>query len=563
MCKVQSMAKFHNLEMVVNTLSDGGVELNITVRKSWSVIAIPIQSMAKFLNLEMVVNTLSDSGVEMTYHGKPVVISRLVEFINFCSRIQMVLNKHKNYADIEVKGAAIRKQDGWVNYLTKVTAMHSNSYSGEDYEELISNENFIVYRSHLKLEDIFERALASGLITQKHDIKQCIQKGVYKTAILSSQEAEQFGVKWSSSLYEIWCREEDVPTKPDITPERKSKNYENAHDAIKDLIGIDLDKNDERIGNVLIFLPDYRARLVESNLHTIEYHSSLINANDLALVRETIEFEDVLWRDAINLSELEKAPSEDGSRICLVDLDSSAIVEYAVPPEYRVCEPSDDIAQLFDKCTTELIDRRETPWILSLLVDSQTVSGNSRTTDRMRMESSKQWDKRTKGKQKPRYIDSTFIRSDENELKKALKDISSGIYEYVKIMDPYLPPEWVDFVATLPDNVDINIITSQTDEQEIIQKFKNLHRINRVEIIKIYDNNGGPRGTPLHDRYILTNGMGWQIGTSLDSASKKYTNIIQLPNNWNIEESFDFLWNEDNDIPNSHGGICTRAKIYP
>lgn len=413
------------------------METKVTVGKSRSVIAIPIQSMAKFLNLEMVVNILSDGGVEMTYQGKPVVISRLMKFINFCSRIQMVLNKHKNYTYMEVRGAAIRKQDGLVNYLTKITAMHSNSYSGEDYEELISNKNFIVYRSHLKLEDIFEKVLVSGLITQKHDIKQCIQKGDCRTTIISSQEAEQFGVKWSSSLCEIWCREEDVPTEPNVAPKSKSKNYESAHDAIEDLIGIDLDKNDERIGNMLIFLPDYRARLLESNeieYPAIEYQSGLINANDLAWGRETIEFEDVLWRDVINLSELEKAPSEGGSRIRLVDLDSNGIVEYAVLPEYWVGDPSDDVVHLFDKRTMELIDRRETPLIRSVQVDLSVASGNLTTTDRMRMESPKQWDERTKKKQIPRYNYSMFIRADANALKKSLKTVLSGIYEYVKII---------------------------------------------------------------------------------------------------------------------------------
>jgi hypothetical protein len=540
----------------------------VTVGKSRSVIAIPIQSMAKFLNLEMVVNTLSDGGVEMTYHGKPIVRLRLVEFINFCSRIQMVLNKHKSYTYMEVRGAAIRKQGGWVNYLTKITAMHSNSYSGESYEEFISNENFIVYRSHLKLEDIFEKVLASGLITQKHDIEQCIQKGDCRTTIISSQEAEQFGVKWSSSLCEIWCREEDVPTNPDITPESKSTNYESAHDAIKDLIGIDLDKNDERIGNVLIFLPDYRARLVESNLSAIEYQSSLINANDLALGMEIIESEDVLWRDVLNLSELEKAPSEGGSRIRLVDLGSNGIVEYAVPPKYWAGKQSDDIVQLFDKRTMELIDRRKTPVISSVQVDLSIVSGNSRRTDRMRIGSPKQWEVRTRRKYKRRYIYSMSIRANENALKKALKTILSGICEYVKIIDPYLSLEWIDyFISELPDNIDVKIITSKmaggVSQENLIQRLRGLHRINRVEIIRIYDNNNGPSGTPLHDRYILTKNMGWQIGTSLNSASKKYTNIMQMPNDWDIEEMFDLLWNEDNNIPNSYGGICRRVKIYP
>ncbi|MBL7117757.1 MAG: hypothetical protein ISS94_03105 [Candidatus Syntrophoarchaeum sp.] len=235
-------------------------------------------------------------------------------------------------------------------------------------------------------------------------------------------------MKWPSVLCEIWCREEDVPTKPDITPKSGSKNYENAHDAIKDLIGFDLDENDERIGNVLIFLPDYRARLVKSDeidyLITIEYQSSLINANDLILGRETIEFEDVLLRDTINLSELEKASPEGELRIRLVDQDSKGIVEYAVPSEYWVGEPSDDVVQLFDRHTMELMDLSETPLIRTIGFDLSVVSGNLVTTDRIMVESPKPWEDRTKKKRRPRYIDSMFIRADKKMLKKALDTIN-------------------------------------------------------------------------------------------------------------------------------------------
>jgi len=542
---------------------------NIAIKETQKGILIPIQNMANFLNLDGNINNLSDSGIEITYQGNEESIKRMTDFIKLCNRILITGTKHKEfYGYIEVLGAAIKKRDNWINYLTKLTAMYSGSPVGKNYEEIISNDDFIIYRCYLKLEDIFEKVLGSELITPQYGIKHQIQKGDCRTTILSSEEAEQFGVKWPSVLCEIWCREEDVPTKPDITPKSGSKNYENAHDAIKDLIGFDLDENDERIGNVLIFLPDYRARLVKSDeidyLITIEYQSSLINANDLILGRETIEFEDVLLRDTINLSELEKASPEGELRIRLVDQDSKGIVEYAVPSEYWVGEPSDDVVQLFDRHTMELMDLSETPLIRTIGFDLSVVSGNLVTTDRIMVESPKPWEDRTKKKRRPRYIDSMFIRADKKMLKKALDTISKHIYEYIKIMDPYLSVEWVNFISSLPDNVDVKIITSKpVKENMIIQRLKSLHRSNRIEIIKIYDKKGDPKGTPIHDRYILTKGIGWQIGTSLNSASKKYTNIVQLPNKWDIEEKFDFLWDKNNSIQDSHGGYCTRKKIYP
>jgi arsenate reductase-like glutaredoxin family protein len=276
------------------------------------------------------------------------------------------------------------------------------------------------------------------------------------------------------------------------------------------------------------------------------------------VVRETIEFDDVLLRDTINLSELEESP-EGGLTIRLVDLDSNGIVEYAVPSEYWIGEPSDDIVQLFDKRTMELTDRRGYPWIRSIGRDLSFVSDNLITTDRIMVESPKLWEDRTKKKCRPRYIDSMFIRADKKMLKKALDTISKHIYQYIKIMDPYLSVEWVDFISSLPDNVDVKIITSKPDkENDIIQRLKNLHKSNKIEIIKIFDRNGS-----LHDRFILTKDQGWQIGTSLNSASKKYTNIMQLVNKWDIEEKFDFLWNKNNSIQDSsHGSICKRIKIY-
>jgi acylphosphatase len=554
---------------------DGVIEMlkaNIVIKETQKCTLIPIQSMANFLNLDRSINNLSDGSVEITCQGNEGSIKRMKDFTTLCNRILITWNEHKgSYGYIEVMGAAIKKQNNWINYLTKLTAMYSDSPVEKNYEEIISDNDFIIYRCYLKLEDIFEKVLGSELITQQHSINHQIQKGDCRTTILSSEEAEQFGVKWPSVLCEIWCREEDVPTKPDIAPKGGSKNYENAHDAIKDLIGIDLDENDERIGIVLIFLPDYRARLVKSDeinyLTTIEYHSSLINANDLIVGRETIEFEDILWRDTINLSELEEPSSAGKSRIRLVDLDSNIITEHAVPSEYWIGEPSDDVVQLFDKRTMEWMDLREYPQIMTIGVDLSVVSDNFETTDRIIVKSPKPWEDRTKKKRRPRYIDSMFIRADKKMLKKALDTISKHIYKYIKIMDPYLSVEWVDFISTLPDNVDVKIITSITKEPQnqagIIPKCKNLHNAEKIEIIKIYDKNKNPTGTPLHDRYILTKDMGWQIGTSLNSASKNYTNIMQLVNKWDIEEIFDFLWDKNNAIPDTHGGICTRDKIYP
>ncbi len=543
---------------------------NIVIKETQKGIIIPIQNLANFLNLKESINNLSDGSVEITYQGNEESIKRITDFIKLCNRILITWNKHKDsYGYIEVMGAAIKKQNNWINYLTKLTAMHSGSPVGKIYEEIISDDDFIIYRCYLKLEDIFEKVLGSELITQQHSIKHQIQKGDCRTTILSSEEAEQFGVKWPSVLCEIWCREEDVPTKPNITPKSKSKNYENAHDAIKDLIGINLDENDERIGNVLIFLPDYRARLVKSDeidyLTTIEYHSSLINANDLILGRETIEFEDVLLRDTIDLSELEEPSPAGESRIRLVDLNSNVIAEYAVPSEYWVGEPSDDVVQLFYKRTMELMDHRETPLIRTIGFDLSFVLDNSITTDRIMVVSPKSLEDRTKKKRGPRYIDSMFIRADKKMLKKALDTISGQIYEYIKIMDPYLSVEWVDFISSLPDNVDVKIITSKPENQkDIIQKFESLRKSNKIEIIKIFDNEGSPKGTHLHDRFILTKDRGWQIGTSLNSASKKYTNITQLPNKGDIEENFNSLWNNNNSIQDSsHGGYCKRVKIYP
>ncbi|MEA2074980.1 MAG: acylphosphatase [Euryarchaeota archaeon] len=546
---------------------------NIVIKETQKCTLIPIKSMANFLNLEGTINNLSDGSVEITYQGNGKFIKRMTDFIKLCNTILITWNKHKDsYGYIEVMGAAIKKQNNWINYLTKLTAMCSGSPVGKNYEEIISDDDFIIYRCYLKLEAIFERVLGSELITQQHSINHQIQKGDCRTTILSSEEAEQFGVKWPSLLCEIWCREEDVPTKPDITPNGGSKNYENAHAAIKDLIRFDLDENDERIGNVLIFLPDYRARLVKSDeidyLFTIEYHGSLISANDLTVGRETIEFEDVLSRNTINLSELEKASPEGGLKIRLVELDSNRIVETVVPSEYWVGEPSGDIIELFDKRTMELLDRRETPLIRRIGFDLSVVSDNSKTTDRIMVESPKPWEDRTKKKRRPRYIDSMLICADKKVLKKALDTISKHIYGYVEIVDPYLSVDWVDFIFILPDNVDVRIITSKPgdklgNQKDIIQRLKTLHKNNKIEIIKITDKNGGPTGTPLHDRFILTKDIGWQIGTSLNSAYKNYTNIMELVNKWDIEEIFDFLWDKNKAIQDSRGGYCTREKIYP
>ena len=110
----------------------------------------------------------------------------------------------------------------------------------------------------------------------------------------------------------------------------------------------------------------------------------------------------------------------------------------------------------------------------------------------------------------------------------ALSDIISELLNAVKIIDPYFGPDQLTSIVTqFPEDIPVWIITALPDGEYDGSAFLNaLSRLHRrghtVRIKRIVDEDGRPTKTPIHDRFILTQGNAWLVGCSFNTIESKF-----------------------------------------
>lgn len=125
----------------------------------------------------------------------------------------------------------------------------------------------------------------------------------------------------------------------------------------------------------------------------------------------------------------------------------------------------------------------------------------------------------------------------ESELENLL---SHKVQMYLKICDPYVSKETLKYIEILPQGVAVKILTSHIGSSGRFKKALNVVRRGRsVEVRRVTMSKGR---TPLHDRYVLTKGRGWTVGTSLKDVGKKDTVISEIEDIGAFEHRFDSFW---------------------
>lgn len=118
------------------------------------------------------------------------------------------------------------------------------------------------------------------------------------------------------------------------------------------------------------------------------------------------------------------------------------------------------------------------------------------------------------------------------------------------MVDPYLDVDGLtDFVDSLDSDIDVWFITSvlrnASQLESELTRYKNQGQT--VEILRIMDQNGGPKLTPLHDRFIITEkSRSWILGTSFNSLDTNVSIISELPMRvtQTLDRQFNRWWTE-------------------
>jgi hypothetical protein len=135
------------------------------------------------------------------------------------------------------------------------------------------------------------------------------------------------------------------------------------------------------------------------------------------------------------------------------------------------------------------------------------------------------------------FEDYVFVKA--GEVKKgqdALKEIfANRIDEYVKIWDPYISPDTIRLVSHIRNSKTVLILTDTIYQIGNIKIEAN--RLSGKIIIK-------KRANLYHDRWILTKGEGWSVGSTLKDFGKKASNLTKLASSVEAETSFDENWGQ-------------------
>jgi hypothetical protein len=106
--------------------------------------------------------------------------------------------------------------------------------------------------------------------------------------------------------------------------------------------------------------------------------------------------------------------------------------------------------------------------------------------------------------------------------------VSCNVKGFLKVCDPYISYETLVLLEPTSKDIPIIILTVKIHEQEKTKKY--LDRMKQQgHNIKIMQIQGGTKAAP-HDRFILTQNRGWQIGTSLKDIGKRESTIVEIDN---------------------------------
>jgi len=129
-----------------------------------------------------------------------------------------------------------------------------------------------------------------------------------------------------------------------------------------------------------------------------------------------------------------------------------------------------------------------------------------------------------------------------------LREILKRSQSYVKLVDPYVDDSTLDFLLNVPEGISIKLLTSQTGGKE---KERRLRRAcNKFKIERSQFEIRKCKPGLIHDRFILTQTQGWNVGSSLKDFGKKMSTITGISNQTKneIERFFDTIWSKSTDL---------------
>jgi len=123
-----------------------------------------------------------------------------------------------------------------------------------------------------------------------------------------------------------------------------------------------------------------------------------------------------------------------------------------------------------------------------------------------------------------------------------LRNILKSLKGYVKIVDPFVSVETLDVLMDTPSAIPIKVLTVNMGGKSKGKRFLRECRLFKTERPTFELRKCDPK--LIHDRFIVDENLGWNIGSSLKDIGKKMSTINRLSSEGKIEteEMFDEIW---------------------
>lgn len=129
-----------------------------------------------------------------------------------------------------------------------------------------------------------------------------------------------------------------------------------------------------------------------------------------------------------------------------------------------------------------------------------------------------------------------------------LKEIFRSVQGYAKIIDPYVNETTLEFLIHIPKDLPIKILTAYTGGKERERQLKRACKKFKIERPQLRIRKCEQK--LIHDRFLLTQGRGWSIGSSLKDIGKKLSMIkeVSTQTKHEAEKIFDQIWARSTDL---------------
>ena len=129
-----------------------------------------------------------------------------------------------------------------------------------------------------------------------------------------------------------------------------------------------------------------------------------------------------------------------------------------------------------------------------------------------------------------------------------LKEILRSVRGYAKIIDPYVDETTLELLLEIPENLPIKLLTELTGGEEKEKRFLKACQRFKTERPQ-FQIRKCDHGL-IHDRFILTQTQGWNVGSSLKDIGKRMSMLIEIAaqSKINAEIKFDEIWKGSKDL---------------